>query len=275
MQLVRYPRSPALHAVISEQSYPSGTPVVVQGQRGPELAYTRGEAGAGSPQASQPPAGQLLRAASPEDLAQAERLSGLAEDIKWSLRAQARAQGLAVKIVSLEFTLDEALLTLSYSAEDRLDLRGLIAEVRPYTQARVNFAAVGAREQAVTLGAIGACGRENCSSRFLQELPPITIRMARDQQLPLNPDKLSGPCGRLMCCLQYEHPMYLELLRDLPRRGAHACHTGSGACGKVTKLHPLTAQVDLATENGVLEHVPVSELEVQRGKGKRSGRAGD
>lgn len=271
MQLVRYPRSPALHAVTSEQSYPSGTPVVVEGQRGPELAHTRGEAGPGHPQAGQAPSGQIVRAADPGDLAQAAHLAALAEEIKWNLRAHSRAQGLAVKIVSLEFTLDEALLTLSYSAEERLDLRGLIAEVRPYTQARVNFMAVGAREQAVTLGALGACGRENCSSRFLQELPPITIRMARDQQLPLNPDKLSGPCGRLMCCLQYEHPMYLDLLRDLPRRSAHACHTGSGACGKVIKLHPLTAQVDLATENGVLEHVPVSELQVQRGK--RSGRS--
>ena len=102
----------------------------------------------------------------------------------------------------------------------------------------------------------------------MQELPPITIRMARDQQLPLNPDKLSGPCGRLMCCLQYEHPMYLELLRELPRRGTRACHSGSGACGKVTKLHPLAGQVDLATEDGVLEHVPAQELEVQRQRKK-------
>ncbi|WP_261664298.1 stage 0 sporulation family protein [Deinococcus sp. Marseille-Q6407] len=275
MQLVRYPRSPALHAVISEQSYPSGTPVVVQGQRGPELASARGEAAPDSPHAAQAPSGEILRAATPEDLAQAARLSALAEDIKWALRAQARALRLAVKIVSLEFTLDEALLTLSYSAEDRLDLRGLIAEVRQYTPARVNFTAVGAREQAVVLGAIGACGRENCSSRFLQELPPITIRMARDQQLPLNPDKLSGPCGRLMCCLQYEHPMYLELLRDLPRRGTRACHTESGACGKVTKLHPLAGQVDLVTENGMLENVPAAELQVQRGRSKRGEQTHD
>ncbi|RTR26511.1 PSP1 domain-containing protein [Deinococcus radiophilus] len=270
MQFVRYSRSPALCPVTSDQTYPSGTPVVVLSQRGPELAETRGEIPSDHPQAQQQPAGQLLREATPEDLAAAAHLAQLAEDLKWALRAHARSLGLKVKIVQLEFTLDESLVTLSYSAEERLDLRGLISEVRSFTPARVNFMAVGAREQAVVLGALGACGRENCSSRFLQELPPITIRMARDQQLPLNPDKLSGPCGRLMCCLQYEHDMYNELLRDLPRKGSRACHTGSGACGKVIKLHPLAAQVDLATESGLLAGVPVSELEIQRGKPGRS-----
>lgn len=265
MQLVRYPKSPTLYAVTSQQDYPSGTAVVVLGQRGPELAHTRGAAVADSAQARRTPSGEILRAADAADLAQAERLSRLAEDLKWNLRAHARAQGLTVKIVSLEFTLDEALLTLNYSAEERLDLRSMIAEVRPYTSARVNFAAVGAREQAVTLGAIGSCGRENCSSQFLQELPAITIRMARDQQLPLNPDKLSGPCGRLMCCLQFEHPMYLELLRDLPRKGTSACHS-SGACGKITKLYPLTGKVDLATTDGLLEQVDSTELDIQRGR---------
>ena len=88
------------------------------------------------------------------------------------------------------------------------------------------------------LGTLGACGRENCSSTHLQDFAPVSIRMARDQQLPLNPEKLSGPCGRLLCCLQYEHEQYLDLLRDLPRKNAKMCHEGSGACGKVTDLRP-------------------------------------
>ena len=90
--------------------------------------------------------------------------------------------------------------------------------------------------------------------------------MARDQQWPLNPVKISGPCGRLMCCLQYEHEMYLELLRELPRRGSRACHT-SGACGRVAKVNPLGGTVDLETEEGMLFAVPASELEPQ---GRRS-----
>ena len=74
--------------------------------------------------------------------------------------------------------------------------------------------------------------------------------MARDQQLPLNPEKLSGPCGRLLCCLQFEHTQYLDLLKDLPRKNARVCHEGSGACGKVTKLHPLAGTVDVTTDQG-------------------------
>lgn len=265
-QLVRFPRSPALQPVYSREAYAPDTAVVVQGRRGPELAYVRGPVPPEGLHARQAASGEIVRVADAEDLAQAAALAALAEDLKWNLRAQAREQGLKVKIVAAEFTLDESLLTLTYSADERLDLRGLIGAVRAYTPARVNFASVGAREQAVILGALGACGRENCSSQFLQELPPITIRMARDQQLPLNTDKISGPCGRLMCCLQYEHPMYQQLLRDLPRRGAHVCHI-SGACGKVSKLYPLSGEVDLALdggEGGVLEQLPASELTVRR-----------
>ena len=256
---VRFDRGPTLYAALSPEPYPAGTRVVVQGRRGPEVAEVRGT----PEQATGKPGGEILRAATPADLAEWARLAALAEDLKWSLRAAARAADLPVKIVALEFTLDESLVTLSYSADERLDLRHLIGEVRRYTPARVNFSAVGAREQAVMLGALGNCGRENCSSQFLQDLPPITIRMARDQQLPLNPDKLSGPCGRLMCCLQFEHQMYQELLRELPRKGARACHSG-GACGKVVKVHPLAGQVDLAVEGGLMEGVPASELTVQR-----------
>ena len=105
------------------------------------------------------------------------------------------------------------------------------------------------------------------------ESAPVSIRMARDQQLPLNPEKLSGPCGRLLCCLQFEHGMYLDLLRDLPRKNARVCHEGSGACGKVTKLHPLAGTVDVQTDQGLLTGVPAQALtrvtDPAGGKGRR------
>ncbi|MEW6420689.1 MAG: stage 0 sporulation family protein [Deinococcota bacterium] len=243
--------------MLSQEPYAVGTRVVVQGKRGPEVATVRGEGAAPEPQARY---GAVLRAATPEDLARWEELYRQGEDLKWLLRARARERGLPVKIVAVEFTLDESLVTVSYSAEERIELNGLIGDLRAHTRARVNFAAVGPREQAQMIGALGACGRENCSSHHLQEFSPVSIRMARDQQLPLNPEKLSGPCGRLLCCLQFEHTQYLELLRDLPRKNARVCHTGSGACGKVTKLHPLAGTVDVQTEQGMLTNVPAAEL---------------
>lgn len=253
---VRFERSPKLHPMLSEVAWPVGSRVIVQGKRGPEVATVRGEAGVPHPKERY---GSVLGRATTQDLELWEELHRRAEDLKWLLRARIRERGLPVKLVAVEFTLDESLVTLSYSAEERIELTQLTAEVRQHTAARVNFAAIGPREQSQMLGALGACGRETCSSSFLQEFAPVSIRLARDQQLPLNPEKLSGPCGRLLCCLQYEHEQYLELLRDLPRKNASVCHE-SGACGKVTKLHPLSGTVDVQTDSGVLQQVPVSEL---------------
>ncbi|MVN85867.1 hypothetical protein GO986_03710 [Deinococcus sp. HMF7620] len=254
---IRFERSPRLHAMLSETAYPAGTRVVVQGKRGPEVATVRGEGRDPQPQERY---GAVLRAATPEDLTHWEDLHRAGEDLKWLLRARARQRGLPVKVVAVEFTLDESLVTVSYSADERIELTGLIGEVRAHTRARVNFAAVGPREQAQMIGTLGACGRENCSSTHLQDFAPVSIRMARDQQLPLNPEKLSGPCGRLLCCLQFEHTQYLDLLKDLPRKNARVCHEGSGACGKVTKLHPLAGTVDVATDQGLLQNVPAASL---------------
>lgn len=258
IQPIRFERSPKLHPMLTEAAHPVGCRVVVQGKRGPEVATVRG--------AAQPEGsgryGMILRAAGPADLADWQRLEKEGEDLKWLLRARARDRKLPVKVVAVEFTLDGALVTVSYSAEERLELGPLIQDMREQTRARVNFVAIGPREQAQIIGALGACGRENCSSNHLQEFAPVSIRMARDQQLPLNPEKLSGPCGRLLCCLQYEHTQYLDLLKEMPRKNARVCHTESGACGKVVKLHPLSASVDVLGEAGAgyMQGVPVSAL---------------
>lgn len=257
VQSVRFDHSPKLHSMSTDAPFEVGARVVVQSRRGPELARVRSGAES-APEVGR--FGLILREATPEDLARWEELEREAEDLKWMLRARARSRGLAVKIVVCEFTLDGALLTVSYSADERIELGSLVQDLRSSTKAKVNFAAVGPREQAMTLGALGACGRENCSSTHLQDFAPVSIRMARDQQLPLNPEKLSGPCGRLLCCLQYEHSMYQDLLKDLPRKNAKLCHTQSGACGKVVKLNPLAGTVDLYTDQGLLSGLRPEEL---------------
>jgi len=249
IQQIRFDNTPRLHRVETDQVYPVDTPVVVLSRRGLELARVRGE---GQDSDGPVQAGRILRQASSEDLEQADFLQKEASDLKWLLRAKVRSRRIPAKIVSLEYTLDRTLLTVAYSAEDRIELGGLISDLRPHTDSRVNFMAVGPREQTQMLGALGACGREACSSSHLQDFAPVSIKMARDQQLPLNPDKLSGPCGRLLCCLQFEHTQYQELLKDLPRKGAKACHIASGAVGKVTKLDPLRGRLELLTEGGML-----------------------
>jgi cell fate regulator YaaT (PSP1 superfamily) len=230
--------------------------VVVQSRRGLEIGQVRAQPG----QVVGQPVGAVLRQASEGDLARWAELGEQAEELKWLLRARARERGMNLKIVGLEFTLDGAHITLSYSSDERVDLRTLAQDLAGHSKAQVHFHGIGPRDQARMLGTLGACGSENCSSHHLQDFTPVTIRMTRDQQLPLNPEKISGPCGRLLCCLQYEHDMYQEILAELPRKGSKVCSTVSGACGRVSRVLPMKGMVEVQTEEGQWFEAKASEL---------------
>ncbi len=256
---VKFENGPKIHWISTgdhEAAPEPGVECVVRSRRGIELGRVRA-----APRPHDRPGGELLRVASDEDRAAAQHLAQRAEDLTWLLRARARQRGVALKIVSLEFTLDEGALHVHYSAEAHPALRVLAQELVRYTSARIEFVNVGPRDEARILGTLGACGSGSCSSTWLQSFRSVSIRMARDQQLPLNPEKISGPCGRLMCCLQYEHDQYKELLKALPKKGGKACDTESGACGRVIKLDPLRGTADLKTDDGILEGVPAERLE--------------
>lgn len=254
---VKFDNGPKIHYMEAPPSPPAvDTLCVVSTRRGLELGKVRTEV-VDHPK----PSGHYVRDALPDDLERYEELKTRAEDLKWLLRARARQHARGVKIVSAEFTIDESLLVVSYSSDEQPPLRVLAQELLAHTDARVEFSNVGPRDQARILGAIGACGAESCCSTWLQSFAAVSIRMARDQQLPLNPEKISGPCGRLMCCLQYEHEMYRELLRGMPKKGSRACHTATGSCGRIVKLNPLAGTVELKTDEGVIEEHPASEVE--------------
>ena len=261
-QAIRFDNGPKLYAMKTETEYAVDTRVVVRSKRGPELATVRdiirhNKDGLG---------GEILRVATDDDLNTWARLEAEANDLKWLLRSKARGLNLKAKIVTVEFTLDAQNVTVSYSSEEKIELRGLMQELTSRTTAHVHFSAVGARDQARILGVLGVCGSENCSSHHLQEFTPVTIRMSRDQQLPLNPEKISGPCGRLLCCLQFEHEMYQELLRDLPRKGAKVCNSDDESqCGKVMKLNPLKQTVEVKSDEGQWFEIAKAQIKTMRG----------
>ncbi len=254
---VKYDNGPKIHWVTAGETVPEvGQRCVIRSRRGLEIGLVRS-----GPTSQERSSGELVRVADEQDLATKQHLAQRAEDLTWLLRARSRQSGSDVKIVSLEFTLDESVLIVHYASEKRPTLRVLAQELVKHTAARVEFVNVGPRDEARILGTLGACGGGSCSSTWLQGFSSVSIRMARDQQLPLNPEKISGPCGRLMCCLQYEHDMYKQLLKRLPKRGGKACHTETGACGRVVKLDPLRGTADLKTDEGYLENVPADQLE--------------
>jgi cell fate regulator YaaT (PSP1 superfamily) len=131
-----------------------------------------------------------------------------------------RKHDLPMKVVGIDYVDREERITIYFSAPHRVDFRALVRELAATLSARIELRQLGARDEARVQGGIGPCGRDLCCATFLRDFEPVSVRMAKDQDLPLNPLKISGACGRLMCCLKYEHPLYQEFKADAPRIGA-------------------------------------------------------
>ncbi len=173
----------------------------------------------------------IVRRASDDDLAS---MTNYREQEAEAERAFAKAimvKRLPMQAVKAEYTFDGATLTLHFSSrEARLELGDLVGEMATRFRTRVELRQVGPRERAAMRTGMGRCGRELCCATFLSELDTVSLRMAKDQNLPLNPDKISGACGRLLCCLQYEHDGYVQdKLAAEQAQGGGGCAT-SGAC---------------------------------------------
>lgn len=184
---------------------------------------------------------RILRKASTEDRghhafnAQKER-----EAFRYCLE-RIRARSLDMKLVTVELMHSDNKAIFYFSAEGRVDFRALVKDLAAHLWTRIEMRQIGIRDEAKMVGGVGSCGRELCCSTWLPEFTPVTIKMAKYQGLVLNPQKVSGLCGRLMCCLGYEQDHYMELRRSLPRVGA-TVSTPDGI-GRVKELHLLKKQV--------------------------------
>ncbi len=171
---------------------------------------------------------------------------------------------LDMNLVSVERQFDHKKITFYFTAEKRVDFRELVRDLAAVFRTRIELRQIGVRDEARLKGGLGICGREYCCSGFLQDFVPVTLKMAKVQQLPLNPAKLSGPCGRLRCCLTYENETYKESRRSLPKVGCDV--TTPDGRSTVRKLDLLTEAVMVSTpgREGLTEW-PVGQ--VQWGKG--------
>lgn len=155
---------------------------------------------------------------------------------------------LDMKLVGAEYAFDRSKILFYFTAEGRVDFRELVKDLAKIFKARIELRQIGVRDEAKMLGGFGPCGRELCCCRFLKDFEPVTIRMAKDQNLSLNPPKISGLCGRLMCCLSYEHKCYKEMSRGLPREG-EKIETTEGK-GKVLNVNVFKRQTTVILEDG-------------------------
>ncbi len=221
-----------------------GESVIVETNRGPELARV-----VISPdqvvvnELGEDNLHPILRLATEDDLVHASDLAARAEELLAEARELAEDTGLEGRVDRAEFTLDGERLTFLVSGEGAAGQREFSRQASRRWDVRASVRRIGARDRARLAGGYGICGRELCCSNWLTTFPSVSIRLAKDQELPLNPEKISGLCGRLLCCLSYEEEGYKEMKKSLPRMGQR-CSTPTGE-GKVVGINVLRRQVTL------------------------------
>uniref|UniRef100_A0A7C4CAA3 Stage 0 sporulation protein n=1 Tax=candidate division WOR-3 bacterium TaxID=2052148 RepID=A0A7C4CAA3_UNCW3 len=184
---------------------------------------------------------RVLRKATADDLALAAELERKRSGALALFEERRREFGLRMEVVGIHWRLDGKKVCFYFVSEERLDFRGLHKAVSSALNMRVAIKQIGVRDHARLLGGLGPCGRELCCSRSLTEMKPIALRMARQQNLFVEPSKISGVCGKLLCCLSYEEETYRELFTEMPRKGARvATERGEGV---VTDVDVLTRRV--------------------------------
>jgi cell fate regulator YaaT (PSP1 superfamily) len=201
----------------------------------------------------------ILRRATALDLTQMERYQQEEAGALSRCRAQVAEHKLPMKVIRAEYNFDGSYLTFYFAAEKRVDFRALVKELARTFQARIELRQVGVRDEVRLLGGYGLCGRPHCCSTWMTEFRPISIRMAKQQNLPLSPMEISGVCGRLLCCLAYENDFYGEVKKRLPRVGSQV-GTSQGT-GQVISQNVLHESVDVRLEGDVVATFALSELE--------------
>jgi len=206
---------------------------------------------------------KVVRIALPEDYLQERENREKAKEALAVCNERVKAYELAMRLLQAELSFDGGQITVYFSSENRVDFRELVRDIAGHLHCKVQLHQVGARDQAKMIGSIGPCGLTLCCASFLTDFAPVSMKMAKDQSLFLNPVKFSGVCGKLMCCLRYEHEMYTEARPKLPQIG-DVVRTPQGQ-GKVMDLN-LSTQIALVELflNGEEVSFPALELSVEK-----------
>ena len=218
------------------------------------------------------PLKEVMRLATEEDISRA------AENKKKEIQAldvclqKIHKRGLEMKLIDCEYTFDNSKILFYFTADGRIDFRDLVKDLASVFHTRIELRQVGVRDETKILGGLGSCGRELCCHSYLADFVPVSIKMAKEQNLSLNPVKISGVCGRLMCCLKNEEEVYEELNRKLPSVG-DAVETPDELHGSVSSVNILKqlvkVVVDLPNDEKEVREYPVSEIRFQSRKKNR------
>ena len=216
------------------------------------------------------PLKSVVRKAEPEDVKRAQEFEEKEREALIECGKLIDKLQLPMKLLSAEYNLDGSRLTFLFSAAERVDFRELVRELTNRFKIRVQLQQVGPRDEAKLMGGFGRCGRPLCCTNFLSDFAPVSIRMAKEQSLPIDPMKISGVCGRLLCCLLYENEQYHIMKGKLPKEGQRVS-TPMGVAS-VVGSDPLKEMVSVELESGTIVKLPLSEVTIDDEQLHRQGK---
>ena len=242
-----------------------GAPVIVEADRGEDLgeitalgSIAERKCATSGGCATPLPEKRVLRVSGEAEFVRIEELRADETRVRTEARKLVARHKLNMKVTEAEWQFDKNKLIIYFTADRRVDFRELVRSLARTFRTRIELKQIGVRDEAALLGGVGRCGRELCSSVWLPTLKPVSLQLAKDQGLSLNPAQISGGCGRLMCCLMYEHKTYVEARRRFPREGK-TLRTSLGE-EKVVSVEILKETVTLRSTHGEHRTVSLEEL---------------
>ncbi len=223
-----------------------------------------------------PPLKKITRIATKEDLEKDARNHEAEIEAGLICKKKIAVHGLDMSLVAVEYTFDNSKLIFYFTCETRVDFRELVKDLASTFHTRIELRQIGIRDEAKMMGGLGICGRKFCCSGFLTDFVQVSIKMAKEQNFSLNSAKVSGACGRLMCCLRYEHETYEEALKNTPPVGA-TVKTPDGV-GTVTEIKPLLAEIKVKVGDGekdVPKLFKVKDVRILKMPGKKDRQEDD
>lgn len=234
-------------------------PVIVETARGEELGWVAMPLKAVPDEEIKGKLKPIIRRATPVDLAMMEGFRGRVAQALERCREKVVELGLPMKVVRAEYSFNGRRLLFAFTSEQRVDFRELVRTLARSFKTRIEMKQIGARDEAKLIGGYGRCGRELCCTSWMAEFHSVSIRMAKQQDLPLAPSEISGPCGRLLCCLAYENDQYAEIQRALPKVGTQVV-TLHGK-GVIVGLNVLTESAVVELQSELTVEVKADELQ--------------
>ena len=252
-----------------------GDRVIVQADRGEDLGEVTAVGSIAERKCSSSggcstptPTLRVLRLAGADEVSRARHKADDEMRARRETRRYVARHGLRMKVTETEWQFDRKKLIVYFTAEKRVDFRALVRDLARAFRTRIELRQIGVRDEAALLGGVGRCGRELCCSTWLPELKPVSLQLAKDQNLSLNPAQISGCCGRLMCCLMYEHKSYVDARRRFPREG-RVLRTARGP-ERVVSVNIFNETITLKNDEGEHRVVGVGELKREMASRRRN-----